>query len=462
MLRQAPVPEARGRVLVGSLRADFACSACSTSGPAARHGALARARRRVLGALIGGPLGRGLSAPLAVPVLLIVGASGCSSSPRRRSRCSARSAASSPAVRASWPAAEPPATTSTPTRRRRSRTVAEAEAMIDARARRGPDDRAARATNRPPTTPQVAPKPRKTARAEGRRRPAADRPAGAARARRRRRAVHPAVAEGPRRRCAAPRAHQGERRGDRLVAAGVRRVRRRLRRDRLRPRADRDALPGRARPGREGRADHQPAAQHRLRGEERRGADPVADPGTQRGRRRDPERRPRGGHARRRAALADRAARSSPDAGRARQGRRGRLHRREPDEDAAPARRGRDRRRQVVLHQHADPLGARARDAGSGAHGAHRSQAGGIRCLPRDSAPGHAGDHECEEGRGRTAVGRARDGHALRGHGVLRCAARRRLQPQGAQRRARGAAGLRARLHAPTRTCSSSSTSSPT
>ena len=299
------------------------------------------------------------------------------------------------------------------------------------------------------------PKPRKPRQPqEGRRgRPAADQRTDAARTRRWRRAVHAAVAEGPRRGHAAPRAHEGERRGHRVPAAGVRRVRRRLRGDRFRPRTDGHPLPDRARPGREGREDHQPAAQHRVRGEERGRAHPVADPRTQRGRRRDPERRPRGRHARRRAALADRAARPAPDARGARQGRRGRLRRREPDQDAAPARRRRDRRRQVVLHQHADPVGARARDAGPGAHGAHRPEAGGIRRLPRDSASGHAGHHQREEGGGRAAVGRARDGHALRGHGVLRRPPRRRLQPQGAGRRTRRAAGLGTRLHGRTRTC---------
>ena len=60
----------------------------------------------------------------------------------------------------------------------------------------------------------------------------------------------------------------------------------------------------------------------------------------------------------------------------ARQGRRGRLRRREPGEDAAhPGRRG-HRLRQVHLHQHADHLGAGAGHARRGAAGADRPEAG--------------------------------------------------------------------------------------
>ena len=137
---------------------------------------------------------------------------------------------------------------------------------------------------------------------------AADRPADPARARRRRGHVHPAVPQGPRAGRPHLAAHQGQRRGHRRAAAGVRRVRRRLRGHRLQPRPDGDPLRGDAGPGREGGADHQPDPQHRLRGEERRGAHPQPDPGQERGRRRDPQRRPRGRHARRRAARAGRAA----------------------------------------------------------------------------------------------------------------------------------------------------------
>ena len=157
--------------------------------------------------------------------------------------------------------------------------------------------------------------------------------------------------------------------------------------------------------------------------------------------------------ARRRAALQRRAARPPPDAGRARQGRRGRLRGRQPGEDAAPAGGRRDRCRQVVLHQLADPLGADPGHAGPGTDGADRPQAGGVRRLPGHPAPGDAGDHQSEEGRRRAGLGGARDGPALRGHGGLGGPAHRRLQPQGAQRRAgarrRAASGSTSR----TRTC---------
>ena len=67
---------------------------------------------------------------------------------------------------------------------------------------------------------------------------------------------------------------------------------------------------------REGRADHRPGPQHRLRGEEPRRAHHQPDPRQARGRRRDPQHRPRDRQPRRRAALRGGAARPAPDAGR--------------------------------------------------------------------------------------------------------------------------------------------------
>ena len=67
--------------------------------------------------------------------------------------------------------------------------------------------------------------------------------------------------------------------------------------------------------------------------------------------------------------------RPPPDAGGAGQGRRGRLRRREPREDAAPAGGRRHRLGQVELRQLDDHLAAAAGDARRGADGARRPQA---------------------------------------------------------------------------------------
>ena len=75
-------------------------------------------------------------------------------------------------------------------------------------------------------------------------------------------------------------------------------------------------------------------------------------------------------------ALAGRDGRSPPDGGRARQGRRGPLHLREPREDAAHFGRRCDRFRQVDVHQHDRHVDPAARDARRSAHGARRPEAG--------------------------------------------------------------------------------------
>ena len=121
---------------------------------------------------------------------------------------------------------------------------------------------------------------------------------------------------------------------------------------------------------------------------------------------------------------------------RARQGRRGRLRRRQPREDAAPAGRRRHRLRQVELHQlddHLDPDAVHAR-RGADDHG--RPQAGRAERLRGRPAPDHADHHQPEEGRRGAGVGRARDGHALRRPRQLRVPPHRRLQ-QGGPGRAR-------------------------
>ena len=128
----------------------------------------------------------------------------------------------------------------------------------------------------------------------------------------------------------------------------------------------------------------------------------------------------------------------------ARQGRRGRLRRREPREDAAPARRRRHRLRQVQLRQLDDHLAAAARDAGRGADGARRPEAGRAHALRGRAAPDHADHHQPEEGGRGAAVGRARDGPALRRPRGLRLPARRRLQQGGQGRQGHAAARQRA------------------
>ena len=154
--------------------------------------------------------------------------------------------------------------------------------------------------------------------------------------------------------------------------------------------------------------------------------------------------------------------RPPPARGRARQGRRGSLHRGEPREDAAHPDRRCDRRRQEHLHQRADHLGARAVHARRGPARADRPEAGRADALPGHPAADHADHHQPEEGGRGAAVGRARDGDALRRHGGRRRPSRRRLQHQGARRqdgRRRPEASGRSRR---TRTSWSSSTSSPT
>ena len=330
--------------------------------PATAHG---RAHAGgLIGAGVAAPLERGLSAVIAVPLLFLLGVFGIlvvTATPISQLcehlACAARTPASPKRRRrARWPNRGKVVRTVRTRRARtpehRHRPPRSRSSTIRSRTARPPTHgpgRRSRASRAMPKVESMTTCRRSTARCSS------SCSGGGA--------VHAAVAQGSRAGQPAPGAHQGQRRGDRRPAAGVRRVRRRLRGHRLQPRPDRHPLRGRARPRRQGRADHQPHPQHRLRGQERRRADPQPDPGQERGRRRDPERRPGDRHARRRAALAGRAARSPPDARRARQGRRGRLRRCEPDEDAAPARRRSDRRRQVELHQHADPVGPDPGDA---------------------------------------------------------------------------------------------------
>ena len=132
----------------------------------------------------------------------------------------------------------------------------------------------------------------------------------------------PARRVDPRRRGAGEGAFVGERRGRAADHGRARPVPGRREGHRVLARAHGHPVRDRARPGREGRAGHRALEEPLLRGRLERGAHPLADPGQERDRRRDPQRRPRDRDARRRAALGRRGEREAPDDDRRRQGRR--------------------------------------------------------------------------------------------------------------------------------------------
>ena len=78
------------------------------------------------------------------------------------------------------------------------------------------------------------------------------------------------------------------------------------------------------------------------------------------------------------------------------------------------------------------------------------------------AAPDHADHHEPEEGRRGARMGRQGDGHAVRRPRVVRLPPHRRLQPRGRAERDRAPGRAASASSSPTRTCSWSSTSSPT
>ena len=201
-------------------------------------------------------------------------------------------------------------------------------------------------------------------------------------------------------------------------------------------------------PGGEGRAGHPAVEEHRVRGEERGRADPVADPGQVRDRRGDPQHRPGDGVAGRRAPLAGRDRRPPPDDRGPGQGRRGPDRGGEPGQDAAHADRRRDRQRQVGVHQRADHLDPVPGHPRPGADDPGGPQAGGAGRLRGDPAPDHPDHHQPEEGRGRAAVGRRGDGPPLRRPGRVRVPAHGRLQQGRPGRQADPPAGQRAGLRA--------------
>ena len=114
------------------------------------------------------------------------------------------------------------------------------------------------------------------------------------------------------------------------------------------------------------------------------------------------------------------------------------------------------------LRQLDDHLDPDAVDARRGPDDPGRPQAGRAHRLRGHPAPDHADHHQPEEGRRGAAVGRARDGHALRRPGQLRLPPHRRLQQGGPGRQGQAAAGQRARARAVPVPARRSSTSSPT
>ena len=130
---------------------------------------------------------------------------------------------------------------------------------------------------------------------------------------------------------------QGQRRRHRGDHRRPGAVQHRRGRHRLHARSHGHPLRGRARPRGQGREDHGAHPQPRLRRRERQHPDPGADPRQVRRRHRGAQHRPREGQPRRRPAVRRGQAGPAPDAGRPRQGHRGRVRLRQPRQDAAPA-----------------------------------------------------------------------------------------------------------------------------
>ena len=188
--------------------------------------------------------------------------------------------------------------------------------------------------------------------------------------------------------------------------------------------------------GHEGRQGRAAEGRPRLRAGGDRHPHPRADPRQAGGGRRGAERAPADREARRRLPAAAEglvAADGVAGQGRGRQG-----DRRGPREDAAPARRGHDRRGQVGRDQRDALERAAARDPARGAARAGRPQAGRAQPLRVDPAPADARDHEPADGGERAAEPRQGDGAALRDH-----VAGAHAQPDRAEQGARASAAKR-------------------
>jgi S-DNA-T family DNA segregation ATPase FtsK/SpoIIIE len=76
MLRQSPQPEARGRIVVGSAALTLAVLGLFHLWAGSPHGSARENAGGFVGGLAAGPLSRGISAPVTVPVLLVLGGFG--------------------------------------------------------------------------------------------------------------------------------------------------------------------------------------------------------------------------------------------------------------------------------------------------------------------------------------------------------------------------------------------------
>ena len=239
--------------------------------------------------------------------------------------------------------------------------------------------------------------------------------------------------------------HRGQRRDRRLADRNPQPVQRGRPGHRLQPRPHRHPLRDRTVPGHQGGARHRPVQEHLLRRRQLGRAHPEPHPGQVGHRHRDPQHGPRDRVPGRRAPQPERPPHRPPDGHGRRQGRRGRLRRREPRQDAAPARRRRHRRRQVLVRELDDHLHPDARHPGRGPHGHGGPQARGTHRLRGRPAPHHPDHHQPQEGRRGPAVGGPRDGRPLRRPRQLRLQAHRRLQQGRPGRQGPPAGGFQAR-----------------